>query len=197
LKKWGSELAETLQPLRVAIIGTSGSGKSTFAGALSEATGIARIELDLINWRPGWFNRSREDKEAFVADVAMAASVENWVLAGNYTVSRPAYLPRVTDIVWLNLPRSLIMRQVIWRSLKRAASGDDVFPGCREDWTRMLGAEHPIRWAWDTYDKRNREAESMIADPAMAHVTFHRCQSRAEAEIALRSLAQRFNAQRQ
>jgi adenylate kinase family enzyme len=35
------------------VLGTSGSGKSTFAGRLAAATGIARIELDEINWRPG------------------------------------------------------------------------------------------------------------------------------------------------
>lgn len=183
---------ETPAPLRVAIIGTSGSGKSTFAGALAEATGITRIELDLINWRPGWFNRSREDREAFVADVAAAASQENWVLAGNYTVSRPAYVNRVTDVVWLNLPRLLIMRQVIARSLARAASGNDVFPGCKEDWTRMLGPEHPIRWAWETYEKRNREAQDMMERPDMAHVQFHRCQSRADINAVLDSLIRRF-----
>jgi len=182
-------------PLRVAIIGTSGSGKTTFATALAKATGIVQIELDLINWRPGWFNRSRNDIDAFVAEVAEAASQENWVLAGNYTVSRPAYLPRVTDIIWLNLPRWQIMGQVIARSLARAASGADVFPGCREDWTRMLGPEHPIRWAWDTYEKRNREARDMMERPDMAHVQFHRCQSRAEVQRTLQALITRFNAQ--
>ena len=52
----------TTQPgLRVLVIGTSGSGKSTFAEKLAGEAGIAHLALDVINWRPGWYNRSAEE----------------------------------------------------------------------------------------------------------------------------------------
>ncbi|MFN8732438.1 MAG: AAA family ATPase [Hyphomonadaceae bacterium] len=72
-----------LPGLRVLVIGTSGSGKSTFAERLAREAGIAHLELDQMNWRPGWYDRSTEEPEAFLADVAAATSASEWVLAGN------------------------------------------------------------------------------------------------------------------
>lgn len=139
---------------RVLVIGTSGSGKSTFAERLAKAAGIAHLELDQMNWRPGWYDRSNEEPEAFLADVQAATSQDAWVLAGNYAVTRPIVLPRITHVVWLDLPLWLVMTQVIRRSVQRASSHADVLPGCREDWPRLLEAEHPIRWAWATHQAR-------------------------------------------
>jgi adenylate kinase family enzyme len=175
--------------MRVAVVGTSGSGKSTFASRLAQARGIPFHELDLINWRPGWFSRSELEPDAFIADVEVATALPEWTIAGGYTKVRPLIWGRATHLVWLDLPRSLIMRQVIWRSLNRAASGGDVFPGCREDWARLISREHPIRWAWDTYERRKRQFGEMLADPAYAHLTVIRPTSRTEVGAALAQLS--------
>ena len=139
---------------RVLVIGTSGSGKSTFAEKLAKEAGIAHLELDQMNWRPGWYDRSNEEPEAFLADVRAATSQDAWVLAGNYAITRPIVMPQITHLVWLDMPLWLVMAQVIRRSVQRASSKADVFPGCREDWPRLLEAEHPIRWAWATHQAR-------------------------------------------
>ena len=39
---------------RVLVMGSSGSGKSTFARRLSEITGIPFVSLDGLYWKPGW-----------------------------------------------------------------------------------------------------------------------------------------------
>jgi adenylate kinase family enzyme len=39
---------------RVLVIGISGAGKSTFAQALADKTGLPLIHLDKEFWRPGW-----------------------------------------------------------------------------------------------------------------------------------------------
>ena len=39
---------------RVLVMGSSGSGKSTFARRLSEMTGIPFVSLDALFWKPGW-----------------------------------------------------------------------------------------------------------------------------------------------
>jgi adenylate kinase family enzyme len=174
--------------MRIAVVGTSGSGKSTFASRLAGMLGVPFIELDLINWRPGWTDRSETDPLGFKADVQAAVDQEAWTSAGNYSLARPLVWARATHVVWLDLPRPVIMRQVIWRSLQRAASGKDVFPGCREDWTRMAKADHPIRWAWDTYARRKTSYGAKMADPAYSHIKVIRCQSRAEADEALKRL---------
>jgi adenylate kinase family enzyme len=175
--------------MRVVVYGTSGSGKSTFAAALAQARDIPCIELDLINWRPGWVDRNKTDLDGFIQDVETAILDESWTATGSYGVVRKRLWARATDLVYLDLPRHVIMRQVIWRSLKRAASGKEAFPGCKEDWFRLLTAEHPIRWAWSTYHRRRQTFETLIQDPAFAHLTVHRCKSRGEVALVLKALS--------
>lgn len=175
--------------MRVVVVGTSGSGKSTFAAGLSARTGLTYIELDLINWGPGWAALSKNDPPAFIARVDAAIAGEAWVVSGGYSEVRDRIWRRASDLVWLDLPRSVVMRQVIGRSFRRAASGEDVFPGCKETFAGWLDREHPIRWAWDTYDRRKREFTARIAKPEYAHLRVHRCCSRADVKAAMENLA--------
>jgi adenylate kinase family enzyme len=175
--------------MRVVVFGTSGSGKSTFAAALASARRIPCIELDLINWRPGWVDRNKTDLDGFIRDVETAILDESWAATGSYGIVRKRLWARATDLVYLDLPRHVIMRQVIWRSLKRAASGKDVFPGCKEDWARLFTAEHPIRWAWKTYHGRRQTFETLIQDPDFAHLNVHRCRSRSEVALTMKALS--------
>ncbi len=167
--------------LRVLVIGTSGSGKSTFAQALAERTGIAWHELDLINWRPGWHDRHTHEPEAFLADVDAATRSGNWVVSGGYSITRPLLLPRLTDLVWLDLPRWQVMAQVINRSVRRAAGDQEVFPGCHERWTRLLRQDHPIRWAWNNHApnrlKFAGQAQAAAGHGAQVHHIINRAQS--------------------
>ncbi len=55
--------------MRVAVVGTSGSGKATFATRLAALAGLRSIELDVLNWGPGWFDRSKQTPDAFVQSV--------------------------------------------------------------------------------------------------------------------------------
>ncbi|MCA3695355.1 hypothetical protein [Aquidulcibacter sp.] len=175
--------------LRVLVIGTSGSGKSTFAERLSRDAGIAHLELDLINWRPGWYDRSKEETDAFLADVDQATSQKDWVLAGNYSVTRPIVLPRVTHLVWMDLPLWLVMAQVIPRSIRRAASKDtDVFEGCREDWPRLIRADHPIRWALSTHHSRKHKYVAAADRIEAQGGQVLRCTTRYDIEQARQSL---------
>jgi hypothetical protein len=106
------------------------------------------------------------------------------VIAGNYSAVRPIYVPRVTHIVWLDYPKRVVMRRVIWRSLVRAIDRTELWPGTgnREDFRRWLGKGHPIRWAWDTFDKRRRENEERFAEMANSGVKLIRLREPHEAK---------------
>jgi adenylate kinase family enzyme len=39
---------------RVLVLGSSGSGKSTFARKLGEITGLPVVHIDQLFWEPGW-----------------------------------------------------------------------------------------------------------------------------------------------
>jgi len=161
--------------MRVSVVGTSGSGKTTFAGALAEALGARHIDLDAINWQAGWKDLNAHDPEEFKRRVAEAVADEAWVSCGNYAKVRPLVLARATHLVWLDYDKWIVMGRVLRRSFVRAWTGDELWPGTgnREEFRRWLDKEHPIRWAWDTFERRRRDYGRMFEDPALAGLEKH------------------------
>ncbi|MBP6547175.1 MAG: hypothetical protein KA220_10690, partial [Phenylobacterium sp.] len=105
--------------MRIAVVGSSGSGKSTLAKRLSAVLNLPAIELDAINWRPGWKALSTDDPAAFKAEVTATISADDWITDGNYSLVLPVILARATHVVWLDYERPIIMWRVITRSFQR------------------------------------------------------------------------------
>lgn len=177
--------------MRVAVVGSSGSGKSTFARRLGEALGLPVIELDAINWQAGWRDLNTHDPGEFVRRVEAAVAGEAWVTDGNYGRVLPTILPRATDIVWLDYGRQVIMPRVLRRSFLRSLSRKEIWPGTGnvETWRSWLDREHPIRWAWDTFKLRRARYEEAFADQRLSHVAVHRLRHPREAEALLARFA--------
>lgn len=161
--------------MRVSVIGTSGSGKTTFAATLAARLGVRHIDLDAINWQAGWRDLNTDDPDEFRRRVAEAVADDGWACCGNYSRVRDLVLARATHVVWLDYPRALVMARVLRRSFHRAWTGDELWPGTgnRETFARWLDAEHPIRWAWDTYADRKARYGAMMTDPALTHLERH------------------------
>lgn len=177
--------------MRAVVIGSSGSGKSTLARRLAAACDLTRIELDALNWGPGWTNRSAVDPGDFERRVAEAIRAPRWVTDGNYRAALALTLPRATHLIWLDYPRPVVMARVIRRSFVRAAGGRELWPGTgnREEFRRWLDREHPIRWAWDTFRRRRLQYEALFADPRIAHLEKHRLTQPREADRLIARLA--------
>jgi adenylate kinase family enzyme len=99
---------------RVLVMGSSGSGKSTFARRLSEMTGIPFVSLDALYWKPGWV---ASDNAEFDARVAEIARQPQWVMDGNYTRYGAGELRRqISDtVIWFDLPRHSCMLGIMKR----------------------------------------------------------------------------------
>lgn len=177
--------------MRVSVIGTSGSGKTTFAAELARRLGCRHIDLDAINWQADWKDLNAHDPEEFRRRVAAAVADDAWVCCGNYGKVRDLVQARATHLVWLDYPRALVMARVLKRSFVRAWTGDELWPGTgnRETFARWLDKEHPIRWAWDTYADRKRRYGAMMADPALARLSRHRMTRPWEAQALIERLA--------
>jgi len=163
---------DTAGNMRISVIGTSGSGKTTLAGNLAAALGATHLDLDAINWQPNWCDLSKNEPEEFRRRVTLAVQTDAWAACGNYSAVRPIVLARATHIVWLDYSKPLVMRRVIQRSFARAIRKQELWPGTgnRETFARWFDEGHPIRWAWDTYDRRRERARAEFEDPALGHI---------------------------
>ena len=96
---------------RVLVMGSSGSGKSTFARRLSAITGIPTISIDALFWRPGCVE---PDRTAFRERLAGAARQPRWIMDGNYTSHLVELRRDACDtVIWFDLPRSACMRGIL------------------------------------------------------------------------------------
>jgi adenylate kinase family enzyme len=173
------------------VTGTSGAGKTTLARELSARLGVPHIELDAINWQPGWRDLLTDNPAEFRRLVAMEVAADSWVIDGDYGLTRDIVWPRATHLVWLDYDRPVVMARVIGRSVYRAVSGVELWPGTgnRESWRRWLRPSHPIRWAWSTWQRRRAETEERLAWPELAHLVVLRLRRRREARAAVERLA--------
>ena len=135
---------------RVLVMGSSGSGKSTFARRLSDMTGLPFVSLDAMYWKPGWV---ASDNAEFGQRVAEVARRPQWVMDGNFTSSGAGELRRqVSDtVIWFDLPRRSCMLGIMKRI---AGSYGRVRPEMAEGCPEKIDFEF-FRYAW-TYRRQQR-----------------------------------------
>jgi len=149
---------------RVAIVGTSCSGKTTFAKELARKLNKKHVELDAINWLPGWTPRPDAD---FKELVEKAISEDEWIIDGNYSRVRDLVWERATTLIWLNYSFPIVMYRALSRTLKRAVNRQVLYSGNRES-LRMafLTKDSILLWVLKTYHRRRREYTRMLlTDP--------------------------------
>jgi len=174
--------------MRIVVVGTSGAGKTTLARRIAALLELPHIELDAINWQPGWRDLTRQDPEEFVRRVNEAIRAEAWVLDGNYGPVRDRVWLRATHLVWLDYQRPVIMARVISRTLFRAVLRTELWAGNRERWRQLLRPSHPIRWAWSTWERRRRETAERLAQSECAHLVVFRLRRPSEVTQAIEFL---------
>lgn len=167
---------------RVVVLGSSGSGKTTVSRQLSATLGVPCLEMDSVYHLPGW---TEIDNKTFRRQVSEFVRGDRWVVDGNYTSHGTAEFvwPRVDTVVWLDLPKNVVMRQVIRRTLRRVTTHEELWNGNREPWTNLYAldpAKNIIRWAWTRYAHTREKYERFLGDGTWAHATVHRLSSRPE-----------------
>ena len=165
---------------RVSVVGNSGSGKSTLARELAAILEVPYVELDGLNHQPGW---EPLPKDEFRRVVAAKAAGDGWVIDGNYSTVQPLVWARADTVAWLDLPKSTVMRQIVWRSLRRVAGRQELWNGNRERWQNFFSwdpEQSVISWAWHKHAEYRARYSAAAADPINAHLRFVRLASRRE-----------------
>jgi adenylate kinase family enzyme len=166
---------DVFNPLRVSVVGTSCSGKTTLAGKLAAACGLPHFELDAIHWQPGWTPLPLEDFRRRVSEVVDG---EQWVIDGNYSRVRDLVWERATDVVWIDLPFQSVLWRAIRRTSRRVITGERLFGGNRETLKNALFERDAIiYWVIRTHRRRAREYGTLFNHSAELPFRMHRVRS--------------------
>jgi adenylate kinase family enzyme len=139
---------------RVAVFGTTGSGKSWLAERLADRTGLRLIELDALFWGRDW---QPAPVELFRHRVERETREDGWIVVGNYGQVRDLVWRPADTLVWLDLPLPVVMGRLLRRTVKRAVTAEELWgTGNRETLANAFFSRNSILlYALKTH-RRNR-----------------------------------------
>jgi adenylate kinase family enzyme len=165
---------------RIVVVGTTGSGKTTLAAELARRLSVPHVELDALHWEANWVEAERE---VFRERVSQVLSGDTWVVAGNYSKARDLVWSRADIIVWLDYPLSLILWRLLWRTVKRTITQQDLWKGNRERFREQFFSRDSLfLWALQSHPRHRRKYPADLDDPAYAHLRLVRLHSPRETE---------------
>ena len=141
--------------VKIAVVGTSGSGKTTVARRLAEIHGVPHVELDALHWGPNWTPCPADE---FRERVARALAARGWVSDGSYHGKLGnSVLEQADLVVWLDLPFRTIAPRIWTRTLRRIRNREELWAGNRETWRdAFLSRDSLFVWVVTTHRSRRR-----------------------------------------
>ena len=88
-------------PGKIIVIGSPGSGKSTFARKLRDKTHLPLYYLDMIFHNP---DRTTVSREKFDQRLSEILETDEWIIDGNYLRTLPPRFEKCTEVFLFDLP---------------------------------------------------------------------------------------------
>lgn len=132
--------------MRILIVGTAGSGKTTLGHYLSARLASPPFELDAYFWGPDW---TPPDNAVFRASVEeLLKGKRNWVMDGNYRSVRDIAVDAADVIIWLDCPLWICQWRLARRTARRMLRRERLFHGNRESAMDLVRTRFEFfRWA--------------------------------------------------
>jgi len=186
MESMGCGVADTEGMQRISVVGNTGSGKTTVAEAIAAELGLPRLELDGVFHQPDWRPLDTQEFRRIVSEFTAA---KRWVVDGNYAAVSDIVWGRADTVIWIDPPRYRLMRQLVPRTLRRMATGAELWNGNRERWRYLFRREESILlYAWTNHRRLRASYESARTDPENAHLTFLRLSTTEETAALLGDL---------
>ena len=99
-------MAVTEKPARVLVIGCPGAGKSSFARALRDRSGLPLYYLDILFHRPDRTTATREEFDAALREIVARP---RWIIDGNYQRTLPLRFAACDTVYYFDLPVELCL----------------------------------------------------------------------------------------
>ncbi|TCM66736.1 adenylate kinase family enzyme [Acinetobacter calcoaceticus] len=172
------------------VIGTSGSGKTTFSKRLATQLHLNYIELDNLFWLDDWIE---SPDQLFLEKIQqqLDAHPQGWVIDGNYN-GRTAKLKwkQVDTIIWIDLPFYLNLYQSVSRTLYRLITQKKLWSNSnnKESLNMMLSRESIILWMIKTHKKNRQKYLALMSHSDYQHIQFIHLRSRSEVQAFFKNI---------
>lgn len=147
-------------PTRILVYGVTGSGKTTLAKRLSEATGIPWHSVDDLAWMPNWQGVPDEEQIARVTEICKG---EEWILDTAYAKWIDIPLARVQMIAALDYSRLFTLRRLVGRTLARVIDKRPVCNGNFESWRGVFSRDSIIAWHFKSFSRKRRRMRQWLS----------------------------------
>ncbi len=166
---------------RINVIGTTGSGKSTFSSSLAKALDYPYIQMDELFWKPNW-QESTDDE--FIPQIKQAVSGDLWILDGNYSRTNDIKWKYADTIIWIDYSYSRTLLQLFKRTISRALSKKELWPhtGNKETIGRSFFSRKSILvWFFLNYHRNKSRYANLQNSAVLKGIRFVRLRNPKEA----------------
>jgi len=171
---------------RIAVIGATGSGKTTLAQRLGDILDLHVIELDALHWMPSWTEKPWPDIRA---DLDPMTRQDRWITDGNYSQMCDLTWPRADTIIWLDYPFLSIFFRLFIRTLKRVFLEIELWNGNRERFRdNFLSRDSLFVWLVTSRPKHRKNYPLAFQEPQHAHLQVLRFTRPRQTERCLKNL---------
>ena len=164
---------------KILVIGSAGSGKTTFSKKLSIILNLPTIHLDKEYWKAGWVEPNHEEWEDKVKELLQK---EKWIIDGNYASTLELRVKEADMIIFLDYNRFVCVNGVLKRVFKnRKKQREDLPEGCLDKLDLKF-----LKWVWD-FPKKYKPRIIDILNRSNKEVVM--LKSRKEAKLYLENLS--------
>ena len=144
------------------VYGVTGSGKTTAAERISEATGIPWTSVDDLTWEPNWVAVDPEEQRRRIEEICAR---DTWVIDTAYGQWLDVPLAAVELVVGLDYPRWFSLQRLVRRTLARVVDRRRICNGNTETWRSVVGDDSIIRWHFRSFRNKHVRLVAWEADP--------------------------------
>lgn len=94
------------------VIGSPGSGKSTFSKKLAQVTGLPLVHIDMLYWNS---DGTTVERQAFLSCLEEALTRPFWIIDGNYASTMDWRMSYCDTIVFLDYPAEVCLEGIASR----------------------------------------------------------------------------------
>lgn len=136
---------------KILILGSGGSGKSTFAMKLAKKLDLPLYHLDALYWKP---NRVKPSDEEWKQTVKSIVQKESWIVDGSYFGTLQLRVLEADTIIFLDIPNYQCIWNIVKRRLKYAKWTGKIRPGLASHTSEKIYFSF-LKWVWN-YPKKEK-----------------------------------------